>query len=443
MKFPGRRKSKHYFPVSDRGRVSFEGVGVGAGDIIVGGAGKQVYIVGIDQLLVDIEARVEESLLAEFGLIKGQSMLIDDETEDRVYALLKERGLILGEFAGGTVGNTLHNYSVIADDQSYLLGAITSQIMVGDYAFHYVRNTSSRVDLSYLYPIAGPMGRAICFITPDGERTFGVSRGIMNGFPEEAVPERLIAGASALVLTTYLMRDPRAPIFKAAMRAAHIAHEHEVPVVLSLGTAGLVHEKRGFLLDLIHGCRPAILAGNLDEVSALTGQEDPLLVGSAALEIADLILLTRDRHGLYLCAWVDEPYARETKDPILSKAIPEYNRFEYSRAMARACCKKPKKIFSHINPYLGGPSVLRNTNGAGDSALAALLHDLAANVHHRRVAPTSPKHVSQFLTYSSIHQVCKYANRVSYEVLRRNSPRLVQGLPEREESLEEAAYWVS
>ena len=30
------------------------------------------------------------------------------------------------------------------------------------------------------------------------------------------------------------------------------------------------------------------------------------------------------------------------------------------------------KIYSHINPYLGGPSVIHNTNGAGDAALAAL-----------------------------------------------------------------------
>ena len=137
MKFPGRRKSKHYFPVSERGRVSFQE-----------SSGAQVYVVGIDQLLVDVEARVDEEMLASLGITKGQSMLIDDATVDRVYTTLKEQGKVVGEFAGGSVGNTLHNYSVIADDQSFLLGAITSQITVGDYAFHYVRNTSSRAPWS-------------------------------------------------------------------------------------------------------------------------------------------------------------------------------------------------------------------------------------------------------------------------------------------------------
>jgi inosine kinase len=428
MKFPGRRKSKHFFPVSKQRRIPFQEAGEAP-----------VYVVGIDQLLVDIEAQVAESYLEALQICKGQSVLLDDATVDRIYQELKGEARVVGEFAGGTVGNTLHNYSVLADDQSYLLGAITRQITVGDYAFHYVRNTSSRVSLGHLHPIDGPMGRAICFITPDGERSFGISRGIMNDLPPEAVPEKLIAGASALVITLYLLRNERAPIFAATMRAVEQANRNGIPIVFSLGTASLVHEKRELLRELLRG-QPSVIAGNSDEVCALTGQSDPLLAGRDALELADLVLLTRDQHGLYMCAHVDEGQARRTKDQIHSKSIPEYNRFEYSRAMTRLDCRQPIKIYSHINPYHGGPSVIRNTNGAGDSALAALLHDMAANVHHQQAAPTSPKHKARFLTYSSIHQICKYANRVSYEVLRRNSPRLVRALPEREDSLEEA-YW--
>ncbi|SQC42801.1 inosine-guanosine kinase [Klebsiella pneumoniae] len=81
-----------------------------------------------------------------------------------------------------------------------------------------------------------------------------------------------------------------------------------------------------------------------------------------------------------------------------------------------------------------------NTNGAGDGALAALLHDITANNYHRNNVPNSSKHKCKWLTYSSLAQVCKYANRVSYQVLNQHSPRLTRGLPEREDSLEEA-YW--
>lgn len=430
MKFPGSRKSKHYFPATDRGRVSFKESAVDS----------PVYIVGIDQLLVDIEARVVGSELESLGLVKGHSALLDEASIENLYQMLKEEQRIEGEFAGGSIGNTIHNYSVLADDHSVLLGTICRQMTVGDYAFHYVRNTSSRVDLNHLYTVDGAMGRAICFITEDGERTFAIGRGIMDELPEEAIDESVIAGSSALVLTAYLLRDERTPIYAATMRAIDYANKNNIPVVLSLGTTPIVVEKRQFLRDLIASMSVSVIAGNFSEVCALTGESDSLKAGSAALDLADLLLLTRDKQGLFICAWTDEQFKRQTRDPILSKSIPEYNLYEYSRAMARRECKKPIKVFSHINPYLGGPSVIRNTNGAGDAALAALLHDMAANVHHRQAAPSSPKNKANFLTYSSIHQVCKYANRVSYEVLRGSSPRLMHGLPEREDSLEEK-YW--
>jgi len=431
MKFPGKRKSKHYFPNTDKGRIPFGSDSALPSD--------EIYIVGLDQLLVDIEARVADAFLAEVGIPKGESVLLDDARVEDIYSRLKAEGRISGEFAGGAVGNTLHNYSVLADDRSYLLGTITSQISVGDYAFHYVRNTSSRVMLSHLHPRRGPMGRAICFVTPDNDRTFGISRGIMDDYPAEALPEDLIARASALVLTAYLLRNPAAPIYAAAMRAIEVANRSKVPVALALGTASLVREKREFLRGLIRRS-VNVIAGNFQEVGELTGLEDPLSAGQAALDLADLVLMTHDKQGLYLCAHVDEANARETADQIHSKSIPEYNRYEYSRAMLRRDCPHLRKIYSHINPYLGGPSDIRSTNGAGDSALSALLHDIAANAHHRKTSPRSPKHKEEYLTYSSIHQICKYANRVSYEVLRRNSPRLTHGLPEREDSLEES-YW--
>lgn len=37
------------------------------------------------------------------------------------------------KFAGVTIGNTLHNYSVLTDDRSVLLGTICYTISVGYY----------------------------------------------------------------------------------------------------------------------------------------------------------------------------------------------------------------------------------------------------------------------------------------------------------------------
>jgi inosine kinase len=430
MKFPGRRKTKHYFPVTERARESFNEELARRGN---------VYVVGIDQLLVDIEIPVTDEFLLEHKFSKGQSLVIDDNLAEKIYSYFKERGQIRGEYPGGAVGNTLHNFSVLSECPSVALGAINKVIQVGDYAFKYICNTSSKVNLTYLQPSDKPMGRALTFVTPDAERTFAISKGCMNSFRDESVPTDVIEKASALLLSAYVFRDPSAPIYGATLRAAAIAKNAGVPVVLSLGSSGLVTDQKELLLPFIKEYAN-VLAMNRSEALAINGIDDPLLSAEAMLEWVDMVLLTVGSSGLYLAGWCDREKLRPTKDPLHSKSIVDYNMWEYSRAMKHSMCTDPLKIYTHINPFMGGPQVIKNTNGAGDAALAAILHDMSANLYHRQMVPNSPKHDASYLTYSSLGQISKYANRVSFEVLSQNSPRLARGLPEREDSLEEA-YW--
>lgn len=430
MKFPGKRKSEHYFPVAEKGRESADINYLGADPF---------YLVGIDQLLVDIECRVEPEFLAAHGLKKGESQILADDAAEEIYRELKAGGRIFGEYAGGSVGNTLHNYSVLSEERSVALGAIARNITVGDYAFKYIRNTSAKVDLAYLQPSENAMGRAMCFVTPDGERTFGISKGCMNDLAPESIPAEIIEKASALLISAYLMRDEAAPIYRAAVKACEIALRARVPVVMTLGTASLIESRQDFFRDFIKTYVTCV-AMNDQEALALTGLSDPLLAAENALDLADLVLVTVGEHGLYLGGYVDETQAKLTTNELHTKSIVDYNKYEFSRPMRKSDCDKPLKIYTHINPFLGGPRVIRNTNGAGDGALAALLHDMGARKYHQAKIPKSPKNLVNSLTYSSMSQISKYANRVSYEVLAQNSPRLTRGLPEKEDNLQEA-YW--
>jgi len=432
MKFPGKRKNKHYFPVTEKGRESADPHYV---------QDEPFYLVGMDQLLVDIECGVEPEFLSRHGLKKGESQILPDDKAEAIYNELKSQDRIRGEFAGGSVGNTLHNYSVLSDERSIALGAIKRNITLGDYAFKYIRNTSSKVDLAWLQPSDNPMGRAMCFVTPDGERTFGISKGCMNDLRPESVPAEVVEKASALLISAYLLRSEGDPIFAAAVRACGIALKARVPVVMTLGTASLIESRRDFFRGFIKD-HVTVVAMNDQEALALTGEKDPLLAAGEATDLTDLALLTVGEHGLYLAGWTDEKFARQTSYELHSKSIAEYNKFEFSRPMRRSDCESPLKIYTHINPFMGGPGLIRNTNGAGDGALAALLHDMGARKYHRTKVPDSTKNLENSLTYSSLSQIAKYANRVSYEVLAQNSPRLARGLPEREASLEEA-YWDS
>ncbi|KZN13956.1 inosine/guanosine kinase [Marinomonas sp. TW1] len=430
MKFPGRRKLKHYFPVSQPKPI-LPSIDVQPD--------KDTYIVGLDETIVDVVANVSDEFLSQFSIHKGLSNLVDTETASAIYRELAAQGCISDHFAGGTIGNTIHNYSVLADDKSVLLGVMSANITLGSPAYHYICHTSSKVDMNHLQGVSGDIGRGITLITPDGERTFAIAPGDMDELNAEHIPEHIIAGSAALVTCAYPLRHQGKPIKQAMLAALEYAHQHQVPTVLTLGTKHLVEENKDELLDLIKR-HVNVLAMNELEAEALTGLSDPLQAADQILEYVDIVLLTAGPEGMYLCGHTEDAVKRETTNPIKSGRLADFNRWEFSRPMLRSACQNPIKVFSHIDPYMGGPEKIRNTNGAGDGALSALLHDISANHFHKDSLPNSSKHAAPFLAYSSFAQICKYSNRVSYEILAQNAPRLSRGLPEREDSLEEA-YW--
>ena len=432
MKFPGRRRHKHYFPVEAKDPLTNQ---LNATERL-----HRSYITGIDQIVVDIEAKVDQAFLDEFQLRRGMSQVIDNDITNALYDRLKLNDMVDYEFAGGTVGNTMHNYSVLADDRSVLLGVMSENIKIGSYAYRFLCNNSSRVDLDYLQPVDGPIGRCFTLIDETGERTFAISAGLMNYLKPESIDKELIEGSSALVISAYLMRTQGdETMTEATMQAIKYANDANVPVVLTLGTKFLIEQDPTWWANFVEK-HVDILAMNEEEGQAITGYEDPLLAADKALDWVDLVICTAGEKGLFMAGFVDDSCKRETEYQLLPGAIPDFNRYEFSRAMRKVDCENPIKAYSHTAPFMGGPDSIKNTNGAGDCALAAVLHDLSANVYHKLNVANSAKHQQQAITYSSLAQISKYANRASFEVLVQHSPRLSRGLPEREDCLEQV-YW--
>ncbi|VEB06002.1 inosine-guanosine kinase [Klebsiella pneumoniae] len=249
-----------------------------------------------------------------------------------------------------------------------------------------------------------PLARCFTLIGDSGERTFAISPGHMNKLRPESIPEAVIAGASALVLTSYLVRcKPGEPMPDATMKAIEYAKKHDVPVVLTLGTKYVIADNPAWWQEFLQE-HVSILAMNEEEGEALTGFADPLSAANKALDWVDLVLCTAGPAGLYMAGFTEEEAKRKTQHPLLPGAIPEFNQFEFSRAMRHQDCVNPLRIYSHIAPYMGGPEKIMNTNGAGDGALAALLHDITANNYHRNNVPNSSKHKCKWLTYSSLRR---------------------------------------
>lgn len=374
---------------------------------------------------MDVEVHGKTELARRYGLEPGESVLLDGARHKELMEQIEKEGLMLRVSPGGAVGNTVNNFTFLSGEPAIMLGAIDDCIRPQSPAFQYVAKTPMAVDLSHVVALKGHMAVALTFISPDGERAFAVTPGISNDYPPEAVDEKVVRDSSAVMTTLYCMRDESWPIAQAARRMMELAVENDVPVAFGLGTSKLVREQKETTLEVLEKY-VTIAAMNSAEAEALTGEKDALVACQVMLDLVDMVIITEGPQGLTMGGYVDERFRRETDQPIRTKSIKEYNRWEYSRLMRRSTCEKPQKIYSHIHPYHGGPKLLRNTNGAGDAALAAVLHDVVANSYHRATVPDSKKHTTgvEFLTYSSLSRIAQYGNRVAYEVLKGCSPRL-------------------
>ena len=86
MKFPGKRKSKHYFPVNARDPLLQQ--------FQPENETSAAWVVGIDQTLVDIEAKVDDEFIERYGLSAGHSLVIEDDVAEALYQELKQKNLI-------------------------------------------------------------------------------------------------------------------------------------------------------------------------------------------------------------------------------------------------------------------------------------------------------------------------------------------------------------
>lgn len=419
MRFPGRRDPKHFFPVTRKAtRVT-----------PTASAEPRWYMVGLDEVLVDVEIHGPPGLAGDLGLVPGESLQLSDDDGRALLQRLAREGRVRSFNAGGTVANSLNNFTYLSGEPALLLGAIEDEIRPGSAAFRYVSQTPRAVGLDHLLAVRGPVGFAITFYGDDGERAFGVAPGVAGEYPPEAIPVGLVRNAALVLASMYSLRPKERPIAGAVMRLMELAGEADVPVAFGLGTASLVREMRDEVVEILRD-HVTVAAMNLAEAEALTGESDALLAGELALEWVDAVVITEGARGLTLCGWTDESVKRHTNEEVLSGSIPDYNKWQYSRLVRRRDCGRPLKIYTHTHPYQGGPEQLSNTNGAGDAALAAILHDISANQYARETVPDSPKHEgARYLTYSSLSRNARYGNRVAYEVLKGHSPRLDGPLP--------------
>ncbi|MBF0358907.1 MAG: adenosine kinase [Magnetococcales bacterium] len=235
---------------------------------------KKYNVYGIGHALVDMEFRVDDSLLQQMELQKGAMMLVDEAQQSLL--LQKVGGAAKHRSCGGSASNTMiglaqfggsafHSCKV-ADDE-------TGRFFAADMQRNGVENSLA----GSTYP--GTTGKCLVLITPDAERTMCTNLGISESFSVDNISEEHLAQAEYLYIEGYLVSAPST--CNAAVEAARMARKHGVKVAMTFSDVFMIKLFREGMDEII-GDGLDLLFCNESEALEYTGSDG---IDGAALEL--------------------------------------------------------------------------------------------------------------------------------------------------------------
>lgn len=245
-------------------------------------------VFGVGNALVDIQTRVEESVLSELQVEKGVMTLVDDARQASVLASLAGRPL--NRCAGGSAANTI---VAVADfgGAAAFLGKV-GEDEIGEFFIRDMRDLGIAIDVA---PQAGkPTGTCAVLITEDAQRTMLTNLGASATLTEDDLDAEVIKAAKYVYIEGYLLTGETTK--DAAYRAMAIAKEHGVKVAFTASDPFLVNLIRDEIWDLITGPVDLFFC-NEAEAKSLTGEQDPIGCAARIHEHAENVALTLGPKG--------------------------------------------------------------------------------------------------------------------------------------------------
>lgn len=250
-------------------------------------------ILGMGNALVDVLIRVEkETILEELGLPKGSMQLVDEERlkhiEERIDGF--ERVLV----SGGSAANTIHGLAE--------LGAITGFIGsagVDAWGDFYINDLKSKGIKTMFYRPEKPTGRAMAFVTPDSERTFGTYLGAAIELGPEFLTPGQFQDWAVFHIEGYLVQNHK--LIEAALA---LASKAGCLVSLDLASYNVVEENLEFLRSVVPEYVDIIFA-NQEEAKAYTGKEPEAAVEELA-SVCSIGIVKTGKDGAWIQAGTDK-----------------------------------------------------------------------------------------------------------------------------------------
>jgi sugar/nucleoside kinase (ribokinase family) len=251
---------------------------------------KQYDLYGIGNALVDLEFRVSDEKLAALEVDKGLMTLIE---EDRHRDLLDRLGDLNHKRAsGGSAANTVIALAQLGGNGFY--SCKVSNDSFGDFYLADMKECNVDTNLDNTERGDGHTGKCIVMVTPDADRTMNTYLGVTVSLSESEVSPEAIQQSKYVYMEGYLVASDTGRA--AAVKAAAIAREANVPTVLTLSDPNMVNFFRDGLLDMA-GDQLDLLFCNEAEATLMTETDNVEAAGEALKKLAKRFAITTGADG--------------------------------------------------------------------------------------------------------------------------------------------------
>ena len=244
-------------------------------------------VVGIDNAIVDVMAKIGDRFLTERSLPKGGMVLLDALSAGKIYQdIVPQR-----EVSGGSAANTVAGMASLG-----LACAFIGKVHDDALGQAFSRDIGATGIDFFTPPLTqGPStGRSIVLVTPDAERSMFTYLGASTHLSVEDIDEKTIQSARMTYVEGYLWEEEAAKA--AILKAAELAHKHNRDFVFSLSDKSCVERHRSEFLDLIQN-HVDILFGNEEELNSLFESDDFEHNLDLIKPMVDIAAITRNIKG--------------------------------------------------------------------------------------------------------------------------------------------------
>jgi sugar/nucleoside kinase (ribokinase family) len=246
-----------------------------------------IDVATVGNALVDVLAPVDDDMVAELGLVKGTTALVDLAEAERLYAAAQP----IVEVAGGCAANTAVGAASLGS-QTAFVGKVADD-RLGRLFDADIK--AAGVDYATAVAADGALtGRCLSLITPDAERTMCTYLGAAAELRPEDVDTAHLRRARVTYLEGYLWDMPDAERMLGQVMAQ--AHQSGGVVALSLSDPFCV-ERHGEAFGKLLGDQVDLLFANEAEITLLLGVDDIDAAAEAIRPLGILAALTRGAKG--------------------------------------------------------------------------------------------------------------------------------------------------